>query len=465
MNRLLAGAVLAVAGVGCGSDPIPPRTTPLWSDGSHLRDERGRIALLRGINARVEGVFDVTFADGRIPLEDIPALTADDCRRMRALGLDLLRLPINWSGVEPERDRFDEAYLDRVDAAVQCAADAGLLVIVDLHEDAYSKEIGEDGAPLWAIVPPPEMLLQGPLDDLGERRTSAQTLRAFDSFFALGDPHGLQAEFGAMLEHVARRWADDPAVIGFELFNEPVVGFALVDAFNVEAAAAVRRGAPSKLIFFEPSAIRNFSDSVPTAQAPFPIEGAVYSPHVYTFVFSADRGPLERLQASDLEPSIAAARFEGNAWKTPLFIGEFGLGPSDPNADLWMGVQSELHDKYLASNAFWVWKEASQGAWGVYGWDGVTWTERPQVVAWISRIHAARIAGEVVTNQWDRTRRDLRLEVRPGSTDGAPHVVYVPEVAAASFTLDCDGRALIAARDATTGLIEVVCDGVLRVFP
>jgi len=465
VRRALATAAAAAAAAACGSDPTPPRETPLWSDGTHLRDERGRIALLRGINARVEGVFDVTFSDGRIPLEEVPPLTADDCRRMRALGLDLLRLPINWSGIEPERDRYDEAYLQRVDAAIACAADAGVHVIVDLHEDAYSKEIGEDGAPLWAIVPPPEMLLQGPLTDLGDRRTSTQVILAFDNFFATGDPHGLQAEYFEMLEHVATRWADHPGVIGFEIFNEPIVGFALVDAFNIAAAEVIKKAAPRKLVFFEPSALRNFSDVVPPASAPFPTPGAVYSPHVYTFVFSSDRTRLENLQPADLESSVSLARFEADAWNTPLFIGEFGLGPPDPNADLWMDVQSELHDRYLASNAFWLWKENSQASWGVHDWDGTTWTERPQVVRWLSRVHAARIAGDVVENRWDRTTRALRLEVARGSTAGVPHVVYVPEASATTFTVTCNDVAVTATRDAATGLIEVACDGVLAVSP
>jgi len=465
-----SGIAAAAALVGaCGGDDGPTRTptTPLDSDGTHLRDDRGRIALLHGVNARVEGVFDVTFSDGRTPVEEVPPLTAEDCRRMRALGFDHLRLPINWSGVEPTRDVYDEAYLMRVDAAIQCAADAGLLVVVDLHQDAYSKEIGEDGAPLWAIVPPPDMLLEGPLTDLGQRRSSAQVTRALDSFFAAGDPHGLQAEFIAMLEHVARRWADHPAVIGFEIFNEPTVGFALVDAFNIAAAAAVRAAAPAKLVFFEPSAIRNFTDGVPTAAAPFPSDGAVYAPHIYTFVFRPDPTALEQLQPADLEGSVAAARAEATAWQTPLWAGEYGVGPTTPNADLWMGVENELFDRYLASRAFWLWKEQSQGAWGVYDWDATagTWTERPQVVSWISRVRAERLAGTVVENRWDRTTRALRLAIEPGSAAGVPHLVYIPEVAAATYTATCDGAPVTATRAAATGVIEVLCDGVLVVTP
>jgi len=74
-----------------------------------------------------------------------------------------------------------------------------------------------------------------------------------------------------------------------------------------------------------------------------------------------------------------------------------------------MGIEAELHDKYLASDAFWLWKEDSQGAWGLFDHDATTdaFTERPQVVAWLSRVHAARIAGDVVTNSYDHVARSL----------------------------------------------------------
>jgi endoglycosylceramidase len=337
--------------------------------------------------------------------------------------------------------------------------------VVDLHQDAYSKEIGEDGAPLWAIQPPPDMLLEGPLTDLGSRRTSLQVSRAFDTFFADGDPSGLQADFARMIAHVAARWADHPAVIGFEIFNEPTVGFALVDNFHKRTAVAVRAAAPGKLVFFEPSAIRNFTDGVPTAEAPFPTEGAVYAPHIYTFVFRADQTAMENLMPSDLEGSVVAARAEADAWGTPLWVGEYGVGPGTINADLWMGVENELFDRHLASRAFWLWKEQSQGAWGVYEWDGATWTERPQVVSWISRIRAERIAGRVIENRWDRTSRALALSIEAGSAGGVPHIIYVPEAAAATFTATCDGAPLTAPRDAATGRVELACDGALAVNP
>jgi endoglycosylceramidase len=458
MRRAVPLAVLLLA--ACGGDDAH-RTSPLWSDGTYLRDADGRIALLRGVNARVQGVFDVTFDDGRTALEPIPALTADDCTRMRQLGLDLLRLPINWSAIEPSDGIFDDSYLSQVDAAIQCAGDAGLFVLVDLHQDAYSKEIGEDGAPLWAIVPPPDMLLGGPLTDLGTRRNSTQVNRAFDSFFDPSDAAGLQAKFEDMLDVVAARWADDPAVIGYEIFNEPPVGEDEVDAFSPAAAARVRAAAPDKLVFFEPSAVRNIVDFVPTPSHAFPVDDAVYAPHVYTMIFT---GTSTDYSLGNLEPSVKGTRAEAAAWHTPLVIGEYGTGPGSTNADEWMGNQALLHDRYLAGDAFWVWKEESQASWGVFDHDATTdtWTERPQVVAWLSRIHAARIAGDVVSNDFDPSTGALRLYTKHST---GKHDIYIPERDATSFSMTCEGAALTATRDPTTGLVSVPCDGVLLVDP
>ena len=450
MRRLL---LLVVSLGACSSSPH--QTSPLSSDGANLRDDHHRIALLRGINVRVSGILDVTFTDGRTAVEPLPDLADADCQRMHELGLDFLRLPINWSALEPTRGTFDDAYLDRVDAAVTCAANAGLYVLIDMHEDAYSKEIGEDGAPLWAIQPAPTMLLQGPLTDLGARRTSQQVNDAFNTFFAAGDPSGLQADFIDALDHVATRFADTEAVIGFELFNEPVVGDTLVEPFSIAAATRVRAAAPDKLVFFEPSATRNIVDFAPKSMHAFPVANSVYAPHIYTHVFAPDPTALQNLDPADLEASVAGTRAEATAWHTPLVIDEYGIGPTAPNADLWMGVEAQLHDRYLASDAFWVWKEESQSGWGVYDHDATTdsWTERPQVVAWLSRPHAARIAGTVVANEYDYTTRALHLETHGGGT----HSIYIP----AGDSASCNGTALAA----TTGWVDVACDGMLDVTP
>ena len=130
-------ALSAVATViACSADHPPSTSTlpeclgpafegaPLGVRCGALVDAQGRTVLLHGVNARVEGVFDVTFDDGRAPVEEVPPFTREDAERMRAVGYDSLRLPINWSGVEPtENGGFDDLYAMSVPDAVDHVAD------------------------------------------------------------------------------------------------------------------------------------------------------------------------------------------------------------------------------------------------------------------------------------------------------------------------------------------------------
>lgn len=113
---------------------------PLSTRCGHFVDEAGRVVVLTGVNARIDGVFDVALDMGRAPLESIPAFTIEDARAMRAMGFNTLRLPIQWSGVEPtETGGFDAAYLDRVAAVVALCREAGLYVLIDWHQTPTRK--------------------------------------------------------------------------------------------------------------------------------------------------------------------------------------------------------------------------------------------------------------------------------------------------------------------------------------
>lgn len=446
--------LFAVVACGTSGESSPPldRHDRLGSDGAFIRDTQGRAVLLRGVNARVEGVFDVTFDDGRAPLEPIPPLGRSDCERMQALGFDFLRMPVSWSALEPDRGRFDEAYLDKVAVAAKCAGDAGVYVLVDMHQDAYSKEIGEDGAPLWAIQPPPNMLLGGPLTDLGARRFSAQVTAAFSTFFDPSDPAGVRAAFLDAFAHVAARFADDADVVGFEVFNEPLAGEDAIASFNAEAAARARGVAPKKLVFFEPSSVRNITDQATLATRPFAETGGVYAPHVYTHVFTSTAA-LATLTEDDLRPSIDHAHLEAQAWGTPLVIGEFGIGPTATNANAWVGFELDLMDEYFAGSSFWLWKEESQDSWGLFDHDAAagTWTERASFVAAVSRPHASRIAGTPTGTTWDATTKTLTAHY--DRTVDAPNLLWVGAARVGSVT--CDGVAV--PETVAAGLLSAKC--------
>jgi endoglycosylceramidase len=161
-------------------EELPP--APVRVVGRTFQDLRGRQLIFRGYNAKVAGIFDVTFDDGRLPMYSFRSFDAVDAARFEEYGFNALRLPISWSALEPEPKQYSEAFLLKLDAVLELAKQHGFQVLLDMHQDAYSKEIGEDGAPLWAIVPPPEQRTGGPIDE--SRRLTKQALNAGFNFFA-----------------------------------------------------------------------------------------------------------------------------------------------------------------------------------------------------------------------------------------------------------------------------------------
>jgi endoglycosylceramidase len=442
---------------------------PLSTRCQHLVDAQGRVVILRGVNARIDGVFDVTFDDGRMPVQPIPTFDATDAARMRQLGFNFLRLPINWSGVEPRNTMpptFSDEYLSRVRAVVDLARRAGLLVVIDFHQDAFSKEIGEDGAPLWAIKPAPEMLLQGPItaDELTRRRTSAQVLRAFETFFGR-EAEGvvLRTRFAQMAAEVARRFRDDDAVIGYELFNEPIADEAQCLALHTQVGAAIRAADPRKLLLFEPPATRNIVDFAAVSSAPFPLAGGVYAPHVYTLALSATETARRTFTRQTLRLSHNNAAREARAWATPTIITEWGYDPNGIRMEDYVDLQSDLHDEFGASAAIWLWKERSQGAWGLFDYDASSgrWSERPAFRRAIARVYPEAIAGWPRSWRFDRAARRFELEYEGSAAVSAPTVLFVPaaEDFAGSFSVRCDGALVQSARDPQTGRVEVRCNG------
>jgi len=455
VSLALACAVLSAQAGAAHAQERGPRTREsarLGIDQRFFRDELGRAVILRGVNARVQGLFDVTFDDGRLPLENIPELAAEDCRRMAELGLHVVRLPLNWSAIEPQKDVFDPTYLKRVDRAVSCLRREGIYTLLDLHQDAYSKEIGEDGAPLWAIVPPPEMLLGGPLGStLLDRRLAPQTIAAFDSFFAVGDPSGLQAQFIEMLQYVAKHFANEEWVIGIDLFNEPFTQPEPLEPFNTRAAEAVRAVAPSMVLFFEPTGLSTFNGGEPVGARTMPVAGTMYGPHIYDIVLFGTEDQRVNLTRADLEPAFQRTAQEASDWGKPWMIGEFGAGPGVTNYEKYLTFHYDLQDEYLVSSALWLWKEDSQDAWGLFDRVNGEWVERPKMVNVVSRPHAVRIAGTP-------TRMQLAagaLTVAYANAFRAPNVLFIPERFRVA-EVRCDGK-VVAAKTCGTNLIEVSC--------
>ncbi len=434
---LILSFILSVSGCSNHSgdsdsaqNEITVRSLP-WVEARNFRlvDDLGREIQIRGINARIEGLFDVSFDDGRTALEPIPTFSHEDAQAMVRYGFNVLRLPINWSGMEPQEGEFSQAYFEKLDQVINLARDAGLYVLVDFHQDAWSKEIGEDGAPLWAIVPPPEQLLEGPLEDLSARRVSPQVLSAFKGFFE--NQEGIQDRFLPVWKRVVERYADRPEVIGFQPMNEPFVSHfdasqqTLHDFYN-KLLPPMRELDQRHLLWMEPGVVRNYGISAPLLEQPFPDSNIVYCPHIYP---SGVKASTYEEWKTWLVANYSNMKAEANSWGAALVVGEWGTHPDSPEAEGYIRAMQEAAEELSSGQMLWLWKEDSQGSWGFYNFDTTSgdWIPRDNAVRLFSKPYAQAVPGTLLAHNFDPETRVLTFSFEATGNEQGGALLYLPE--------------------------------------
>lgn len=163
----------------------------------------------------------------------------EDFARLRDWGMNCVRLGILWDGLEPKPGVFDEEYLKSVDQRIAWAKAAGLYVFLDMHQDLYSYKYS-DGAPEWATLTDGQPHVAGGGVWSDAYISSLAIQRAFDNFWAnrpCADGVGVQDHFARAWRHVAQRYANEPTVIAFDLFNEPNIGSGNLAAQQAMAGA------------------------------------------------------------------------------------------------------------------------------------------------------------------------------------------------------------------------------------
>lgn len=209
----------------------------------------GNPVILRGLN--------VAQSAKRAPY--LPWQKPEHFVQMSQWGCNCLRLLIVWAAVEPQPGKYDDQYLASVRQRLDWAQQAGLYVILDMHQDLYGEKYGGDGAPQWACVDNGAAFDPQPGQHWAANYFQPAVMVAFDSFWqdAPGpDGVGLQEHFVRVWRHVAEKLGDHPAVIGYDLLNEPyygnVLGYPEAFAVMLQAQSALPAGA-NLLALFTPA--------------------------------------------------------------------------------------------------------------------------------------------------------------------------------------------------------------------
>jgi endoglycosylceramidase len=223
-KKLIRGSLILLVPilfVGCkvGGDSIQNNEknfpTEITIKGDQFVDGQGRQVILNGIN-----VVSKSKKEGYI-FQSGPELY----QNLKNWGVNCIRFYISWDGFEPEPGVYNEAYLKEIDKRIAWAKENGVFVVLDMHQDLYGVKFG-NGAPKWATLDENKKHTEGAIwSDSYMLSESVQT--SFDNFWLnkpAPDGIGLQDHYAALWKHVAKRYANNSTVIGYDIMNEPFPG-------------------------------------------------------------------------------------------------------------------------------------------------------------------------------------------------------------------------------------------------
>ena len=238
------------------------------TDGPWFKDELGRTLILRGVNLGGSSKVPYTpngathlpdhfFDHRKVSFTGRPFLLeeADEhFSRLRFWGFRFLRFLVTWEAVEHAGPgEYDQEYLNYLRNIVEIAARHDIKLIIDPHQDVWSRFSGGDGAPGWTFEavgfditqfhetgaaithqkqgdPFPRMIWP-----TNSGKLAAATM--FTLFFGgnnlaaktkiSGEPvqEFLQRHYIASMVQVAKALQGMSNVVGFDTMNEPLMGY------------------------------------------------------------------------------------------------------------------------------------------------------------------------------------------------------------------------------------------------
>lgn len=405
-----------------------PVDDPACVDWRYITDDAGRAMILHGVNT-----------DGDAKAEGLPSLTEAEVPRLaNELGFNHARFLVFWSQIEPEPGVYDDAYLDAVEARLDWFAAAGMSVVIDMHQDCWGDSIyqlatgdpeygGINGAPVWATLTDGE-----PHDQIDGFWSlcyvSSDVMRAFDNFW--DGRAGLQEAHAAAWAHVAARLGGHPAVLGYDLMNEPWEGSRVTEQESFDVGVypdflqrtidAIRAVDTERWILYEPRAFgpnQGQPSWLPALDDPRAGNARLaYYPHFYPIAYEFGYDPDADGYIDDWQAERAS---EAAEHRVPMIVGEYSTLPFAGEADraAYFARMNAMLDRTTSGWAFWDRSLLDDTL------DGGDLTVEDYLV----RPYARAVAGQPVEHGFDAETRVFSLSFDTRSRVTGPTEIFLPE--------------------------------------
>ncbi|MBI2705566.1 MAG: cellulase family glycosylhydrolase [Actinobacteria bacterium] len=398
--------------------PISAWSTTPGTDGRvYIADERGRARQFHGFNIKTD--------DPDVATDELLAAAAER-------GLNLLRLTIYWDKLEPSEGVFDEGYLDRVVNALDRAAARGIVVILDMHQDVFGPAFGNSGIPIWATRTDGLSYVPQPVWLLNYLQPAVQA--AWEHLYEDADLRQFQIRAWT---RVVQRVKDHPALLGYDLLNEPF-GKIREGEDILTAAARVEREQltpmyqrltdaisaidPDHWVFFEPPNLASLG--VPTSLGAVNGPKVAFYPHMYDPSIEVNTytpGGTVAYNPEFFKTWSTAIGVYPKANPIPFLVGEWGIAQPEAN-----GMDTFVRDSLATLDKI-------GSGWTVFNWckgDGycpldAAGNDRP-AISQIFQPYALAIAGAPTASVWDTVSATLKVELSDDASTGATEI-FIPE--------------------------------------
>ena len=397
----------------------------LTLDKDGFRDAQGRLVFFRGINVA---------SNAKLP----PFLPFRDPKwwdLLSSWGYNMVRLTIFWEAIEPEPGVYDQKYLSNVKELVNEASKRDIYVVLDMHQDEYSRWLHGDGAPYWAL----------PSDVDPYFNTGISGRFWFLAYFLSGDVRDsfsnffkssyLKDHYYRSWQEVARRVGKNPYILGYDIMNEPYGGDIPNDAGQFEngylkpfyqgAIASIREVDPDAIGFVEPS-IMDLYDSKLSS---FNTSHLVYASHIYPrFSWRAWFDPSNK--DTSFPALLDIQRNKAKELGMPLFIGEFGT-PWSPleviSRNRQVNTAMEAFEGEFIDNAYWDFSAENGSIWNDEDYSLLDDNGRPRGLEVNVRPYLRRLAGSPISQSFNPYSKNYSL-IFEGNPGLAPTIIYLPEL-------------------------------------
>ncbi|GEM_PF-146773 len=264
-------------------------------------------------------------------------LQTGDLDNMKDMGMNYVRVPISWLELMDMSGNWKASAWTQLDWLVDNCGQRGIYVVLDLHA-------APGGASPWA----------------SSGQTGPNPNRLWTDTWN-------QDTTVAIWQGIAEHYKNNPAIAGYELVNEPVLGFPETqeqteqkNAFLNRLYTAVRAIDPEHIIFF--GALGSFDAIAPPSA--YGWTNVVYTAHPYAMEQPANWDAQNDLIDTKIDEAVQIQ----NSWNVPVNFGEYNFYFFN---DLWEKWMSKMNENHI-SWANWTYKvrggmdESGGGNFGFY---------------------------------------------------------------------------------------------------